>query len=110
MRLTSLSALLVCSGLMVGLTTPRVRADADADADADANLRVLFIGNSFTRFNNLPRMVRLLLDADGVGPPARVRFETRTGATLRRLWRSPEVRTEISTGDYTHVVLQGHSL
>lgn len=106
MRPTLISALLVCSGLMVGLTTPR----AHAEDSAGDNLRVLFIGNSFTRFNNLPRMVRRLLDADGVGPAARVRFETRTGATLRRLWQSREVRTQISSGGYTHVVLQGHSL
>jgi len=83
---------------------------ADDDHEEPSSLSVLFIGNSFTRFNGLPRMVRRLLDADEVGPPAQVTGETRAGATLRRLWLTREIRWRVQAGNYTHVVLQGHSL
>jgi hypothetical protein len=93
--------------LLVGVLLPR---ETRADDEATEPLNVLFIGNSFTRFNALPQMVRRLLDADDVGPPAVVTGETRAGATLRRLWLTREVRSRVQAGGYTHVVLQGHSL
>ncbi len=99
--------------LLCAAVPPTATRAVDEDGEASHDeppLNVLFIGNSFTRFNNLPRMVRKLLDADEVGPPARVRRATRSGATLRRLWRTREVRHRIAEGGYTHVVIQGHSL
>ncbi len=102
-------ALLLLTASALRPTATRA-VDEDGDQSTEAALNVLFIGNSFTRFNNLPRMVRLLLDSDGVGPPATVVRETRAGATLRRLWRMREVRYRLAQGGYTHVVIQGHSL
>jgi hypothetical protein len=104
-----IALLLLTSSAIVPAGTLAVDEDRDRGSE-DRPLSVLFVGNSFTRFNNLPRMVRRLLDADDLGPPARVVRATRSGATLRRLWRTREVRHRVAEGGYTHVVIQGHSL
>src|SRR5262245_61671350 len=73
-------------------------------------IRVLFVGNSFTRMNDLPRMVRRLAEHDlGTGSLETVRV-TEPSATLRRLWIGRDARTRIAWGRFTHVVLQEHSM
>jgi hypothetical protein len=79
-------------------------------ADRLAPVRVLFIGNSFTRMHDLPRVVRRIAEADGEEATISVARETRPGATLRRHWMRRAVRWRIQSGAYTHVVLQDHSM
>jgi hypothetical protein len=71
---------------------------------------VLFVGNSFTQFNQLDRMVRRLAEHDPGASPLRAQRETRPGCTLRRHWLARHAIAQIRGGGYTHVVLQGHSL
>lgn len=79
-------------------------------AEHDAPLSVLFLGNSYTRFNVLPQLVRRLGRGPDTQPRLRVEAHARAGYTLRMHWRSPEVRRAVRSGRYTHVVLQDHSL
>lgn len=72
--------------------------------------RVLFIGNSYTRFNDLPRMVQNLSRSVEGGPVLRTSRETHGGFDLRRHWRRRRTRRRIATGGWDAVVLQDHSL
>lgn len=70
-------------------------------------LRVLFLGNSFTYYHNLPRMV------EEFGASAGTKIETRMiapgGATLADHLANRQVREAIRTGHWDYVVLQEQS-
>ncbi len=72
-------------------------------------LRVLFVGNSFTFGNELPRLVAEL----GLSqiPPVRLEVETaaRNGMTLERHWEEGDVPRRLRTRAWDVVVLQEQS-
>lgn len=92
---------------LIAALPPSARAGNDG---SDSTLRVLLVGNSYTRYHHLHRMLRRLSDHDAGGPRLVARRETRAGCTLRRHWVRREARDRIRSGRYSHVVLQGHSL
>ena len=67
-------------------------------------LRVLFIGNSLTSMNNVPRLVEQLTDTGDV----RVRASsiTRNDFSLDDHWAQGDAVRAINTGGWSHVVLQ----
>ncbi len=74
-------------------------------------LRVLFVGNSYTYFENLPQMVSVL--SEKTGTILLTRKVTVGGAKLSEHWRGARgltSREEISNGNYDIVVLQEWSL
>ncbi|HJL17511.1 MAG TPA: hypothetical protein RMH99_17720 [Sandaracinaceae bacterium LLY-WYZ-13_1] len=71
---------------------------------------MLFIGNSYTRFNDLPRQVELVSRSVEGGPHVDASRETHGGFNLRRHWRRRRVRHLVERGGFDAVVLQGHSL
>lgn len=71
-------------------------------------VRVLFVGNSYTFSNDLPSMVARLSESAGVGMSASVLAPG--GAWLADHVRSAEVRDAIDGGDYDIVVLQEQSM
>lgn len=73
-------------------------------------LSVLLVGNSYTRFNVMPTLVRRIADSVEKGPRMRVDSVAHAGYTLRMHWLRSETRQRIRRRGYTHVVLQGHSL
>jgi hypothetical protein len=102
---------LFASGLAISLAIPDAGAiDRRTPAGEPRPLRVLFIGNSYTRFNDLPGMVREISHSVPNGPPLRTTREARGGVDLRVHWRSNSLRQRIGRGDYDAVVIQGHSL
>ena len=70
-------------------------------------LRVLFIGNSFTARNNLPELVKRL--AAGAGKTLEYRLISAGGASLRMHWNKGEAIRDIERGGYDFVVLQEQS-
>ena len=70
-------------------------------------MKVLFIGNSFTARNDLPRLVAQL--ADAAGQRLDWRLASAGGASLRRHWNAGTAAREIETGRYDRVVLQEQS-
>lgn len=96
-------------GLALALITFGV-AIGPAQADPPEPLRVLFVGNSYTRFNDLPRMVRRISREVPEGRPLRTRRLTEPGYTLQRHWDRGRAHRHIETGRYDVVVLQGNSL
>jgi hypothetical protein len=73
-------------------------------------LRVLFVGNSYTNHNDLPQMVERMAASDGETAKVEADLVFLPGATLKRHWRLDRAAEYLRDGNYTHVVLQGHSL
>jgi hypothetical protein len=107
--------------LNIASARPQFGADAAIEADllGDSSardgaprkkaLRVLLVGNSYTKFNLLHLLLARV--ADGApGPRLHVDVEARGGYSLRMHWKSRTALVKIRNGHYTHVVLQGHSL
>ena len=72
-----------------------------------ASLKVLFIGNSFTARNDLPRLAAQLAAARGKA--IQHRLISAGGASLRQHWNHGEALQAIQEGHYDHVVLQEQS-
>src|SRR5688572_6542384 len=82
----------------------------DAGAKPRANeLRVLFIGNSLTYFNEMPWLAEEVAKSLGVKPVLRTDFSGRSGATLRQQWHRGRAVRAIREGKYAYVVLQPQS-
>ncbi len=78
--------------------------------DANGKLRVLFIGNSYTYFNNLPDMFAQLTAS--ATPPGRIETQmiVRGGATLKMHWQDGAALKALQQGKWDYVVLQEQSL
>lgn len=78
-------------------------------AEGPRATRVLFIGNSYTYYNNLPRVLEAL--AASASPP--VRLETRAvtlgGARLQTHWEGGAALEALREGGWDYVVLQEQS-
>lgn len=72
-------------------------------------LRVLFIGNSYTYVNDLPRQIQWMAEAAGAEVPLDVVSVTPGGMTLAHHWSDGVARRLIRQGGWTHVVLQEQS-
>src|SRR3954462_8661710 len=70
-------------------------------------LKVLFIGNSFTSRNNLPALVERL--ALAAGNRLKHHLISAGGASLRTHWNKGDAGKEIERGGYDFVVLQEQS-
>ncbi len=73
--------------------------------------RILFVGNSYTYFWNLPKQVELMAKSKELN--LEVRQSTAGGVNWGQHWRGEKgLKTKelIATGDFDYVVLQNHSL
>jgi hypothetical protein len=77
--------------------------------NASPELHVLFIGNSYTYFNNLPQIVSALADSAQEGRSLAVTMVTRGGATLQQHWQDGKALKAIRQEQWNYVVLQEHS-
>jgi hypothetical protein len=79
------------------------------DKPAPKPCKVLIIGNSYTYFNNLPRMLEQIGQADK--PPRNLSCEmvVEGGATLKKTWEDGKARKAIERGGWDFVVLQEQS-
>ena len=77
-------------------------------AAADCTKRVLFIGNSYTYVNDLPRLVAELAKA-GHQCTLDVRMIAPGGATLSNHWNNPATRGAVRDEHWDFVVLQEQS-
>jgi hypothetical protein len=106
-------ALLLCTIVCwLGVQTSPARAAEPPQkepAQATKVWKVLMIGNSYTYFNNLPKVFEQLALADK--PPRQVRCEmiVEGGATLQRHWDEGKALKAIERGGWDFVVLQEQS-
>jgi hypothetical protein len=66
---------------------------------------ILFVGNSYTYWNELPRMVRALADSAG-HPEITIESITAPGVSLEDHWNEGPARSKIAAGGWEIVVLQ----
>jgi hypothetical protein len=72
-------------------------------------LRVLFIGNSFTYVNDLPRLTERLATSANESRPLETRMVTVGGASLKSHWDNGEALAAIKGARWDYVVLQEQS-
>ncbi len=85
--------------LLAGLS---LSAQASQPAE---ELKILFLGNSLTSTNDLPGILRELLETEASGP---VTVESRTGPNLglEDHWKRRDVRKRLAQGEWDVVVIQ----
>jgi hypothetical protein len=99
-RRSLLSCLLL---LLLAIFAPRV-----GRAELEPVTRVLLVGNSYTHFHMLHRLIERI--AASAGTPLRVDAVTHGGYSLRMHWQKSAARERIASRAYRFVVLQDHSL
>jgi hypothetical protein len=72
-------------------------------------INVLFIGNSHTYLNKMPRMLVALVDAEDRGFKLKAEQSTGKGVSLEWHWNNPPTREMISDGRWDYIVLQDRS-
>ncbi len=80
-------------------------------SQADNSKKVLFVGNSYTYFWNLPQVIEHLAESQDI--PLIARQSTAGGAHLGHHWtgaRDLDTYNLIKNGNWDYVVLQDHSL
>ncbi len=88
------------------VTPPDLAPAADAPLAA---INVLFVGNSYTQGNNLPKLVAGLATASGKAPKITVDSVLAGGATLQMHFQSTGAVAKLNKGGFTHAVFQGQS-
>ncbi len=80
-------------------------------AERTDSVRVLFIGNSYTYYNDLPEMVSRLASELPAGESMAIahRQFTPGGCTLRKHWNNEALRDSIASGRWDYVVIQENS-
>jgi hypothetical protein len=73
-------------------------------------VRILFIGNSYTYFNDLPRTLQAMALASEPSAAIEVGTALIGGATLKQHWGDTAVIEKIRHGEWDYVVLQEQSL
>lgn len=103
-------AALVGWALMCAVALWALAAGRDAGAGEPQfakTMRILFIGNSYTSVNDLPRMLIAMMATKGI------KLETRSitpgGFTLEKHWNGQEARKAIADGPWDYVVIQEQS-
>jgi hypothetical protein len=80
-----------------------------AARDEPKPIRILFIGNSYTYVNDLPKMIAELANA-GKQRPLEHDRETPGGCSLEKHWKDEKALKKIQAGPWDYVVLQEHSM
>ena len=74
-----------------------------------ADMRILFIGNSFTAFGDMPGMVEAILEQGPAGIRVKVERSFSGGKTLKWHWEDEIAPEKIRNGKFDVIVLQASS-
>jgi hypothetical protein len=77
--------------------------------EPEGAVRVLFVGNSLTYFNEVPWLTQRVVESRRPEPPVVTRFSGRSGMSLEEHWRTGEVQRLLRTSHWDWVVLQEQS-
>ena len=94
-------AMFLVIGLFAAIAQPQAAQRTD-------EVQVLFIGNSFTYYHDLPKMISELAKA-GKQRPLRYERETPGGCTLEKHWKDGKALAKIQSRKWDFVVLQDQS-
>jgi hypothetical protein len=84
-------------------------SQASGSRPSSPPLRVLFIGNSYTYYNNMTALVAAFASADLESRPVDSQSQVVGGASLESLWGLSKTRQMIDAGGWDFVVLQEQS-
>jgi len=101
--------LLSLAAVLLWLPVASVSAQAAIDSNATSTLRVLFIGNSLTYVNNLPRLVRAIAAAQPDGPRIKTTTYVAAGGSLAERWHAGTAADVLRSGHWDALVLQESS-
>lgn len=104
MRIQKSFLIFIC---LLALSLP-LSGQANSRTEPDQKIRVLFIGNSYTYFNNLPEMLSKL--AASAGLSLETEMVARGGATLQQHWEEGLALKALKQGRWDYVVLQEQSM
>ncbi len=76
--------------------------------ETETPLRVLFLGNSYTYYNDMPAMLMNIANATP-GRRLETKMVTRGGATLSEVWSLTNALDEVRGGGWDYIVLQEQS-
>lgn len=79
-------------------------------AQPGKTVRILFLGNSYTYYNDLPLMFRSLAKAAQPELSLEVKAITEGGISLGELWHKRDVQETLDREKWDYVVLQEHSM
>jgi hypothetical protein len=108
-RVMSKKILIVLFCVALTLTTPAANSSRPLP-NAPTKLSVLFIGNSYTYFNNLPELVSQLAASANPAKTLDAQMVTRGGATLKQHWEEGNALKVLRQGKWDYVVLQEQSM
>ena len=94
--------------VQVGSNDGRIRLDRLLQALELRSMRVLFIGNSYTYFHDMPKVFQII--CSGNGHSVETRMVASAGKSLEWHWYNPETLDAIAEGGWDFTVLQDHSL
>jgi hypothetical protein len=89
--------------------TPTTAAQSTARGRAPGTLQVLFIGNSFTFFNDLPDVVAGVAKSLPKGPQIQPTMFASGGMTLQWYWAAGKAAAAVDSQAWDYVVLQEQS-
>jgi hypothetical protein len=72
----------------------------------DADFNILFVGNSLTRFNDLPSMLEMLMDSHGDVGDVHVESVALPGYGLQDHWSEGTARRRLAEGAWDYVIIQ----
>jgi hypothetical protein len=105
----TLSVGLLLATLTTGAWGTAYARQAGSAQPAPRPVRILFIGNSYTYFNNLPRLVEAVAESQKTGPRVEVDAVVSGGKTLQWHWDNGAALRKIRAGGWNFVVLQEQS-
>lgn len=104
------SGLAALAAVLVAVLALAFAAGSDANAakpEFTKKMRILFIGNSYTYVNDLPRMLKGLMAVKAID--LETRQVTPGGCSLARHWKGDAARKAIAEGPWDYVVIQEQS-
>ena len=82
-------------------------SESEAFPFTTINEKILFIGNSFTFYWNLPSQVERMSIERGLNWD--IKHFTVPAATLKILWNNPDLKSILESETFDHVIIQEHS-
>ncbi len=104
---TRFARVLICLFLFVSTSPAISQTEAAVAGDQDDTLRVLFVGNSYTAYFNLPAQVQAMCDHAGID--AKIEMTTAGGKSWRWHFEEGKAPGRIAEGGWDFVVLQDFS-
>lgn len=109
-----LVCVLLCAPLFAQGPPPRIEIRRGDEVvfslpEPEGAVRVLFVGNSLTYFNEVPWLMQRVVESQRPEPPVVTRFSGRSGMTLEQHWNAGDVDRLLRTWEWDFVVLQEQS-